>query len=104
MARRHLEGLAVAHHHLAGDRVRRAGEPLRPCLDPAQYRHRQAVAQERRVDVVVDRAGEAGGIGFRRVGRVAFLPEELARAKETRGRSSQRTTLAHWLSSSGRSR
>ena len=82
MARRHLEGLAVAHHHFAGDRVRRAGEPLRPCLDPTQHRHRQAVAQERRVDVLVDRAGEAGGIGFRRVGRVAFLPEELARAKE----------------------
>ena len=38
------------------------------------------------------------------VAGVALLPEELGGAQEQRVRISQRTTLAHWLMSSGRSR
>ena len=85
--------------------VRRSGEALASGLAAEHHWHREHLAHERRVDVLVDplrvEARASSSVAC------AVCPScqrnSLVRRK-IRGRSSHRTTLAHWLSRSGRSR
>ena len=81
----HLQGLAVAHHGLAGHGVDRPREPLPLGLVPDQHGEGEAVDEEVAVDLEVDAAGVGGGVGARAVRGVPLLPEELAGAQEQPG-------------------
>ncbi len=101
----HLQGLAVAHHALERQGVRRSGEALAGGLAAEDDRHREHLAHEGRIDLLVDALRVEAARPPRWRGRCA-PPARGTRscAGRSAGRSSHRTTLAHWLSSSGRSR
>jgi hypothetical protein len=104
VARRQLQRFAVAHHRLAGDRGRGAGEPLGGRLDAAEDGHRQGVAQESPIDVLVDEARIPAASSRDACAVCPSCHRNSLVRRKTRGRSSHRTTFAHWLSRSGRSR
>jgi hypothetical protein len=70
---------------------------------PGEDRQREIVAGEGLVDPQ-HLLGLCARLGLRLVSGVAFLPENSAVRRKTRGRISQRTTFAHWLIKIGRSR
>nr|BFF23920.1 hypothetical protein GCM10025732_18850 [Glycomyces mayteni] len=81
----HLEGLAVAHERLDGERVQGPGEALGLGLDAAQHGQREHVLHEVGVDLVEDAQRERVGVLIGVVDGVALLPQELRGAQEQAG-------------------
>ena len=81
----HLQGLAVAHHRLAGEGVDGAGEALPAGLAALEHGDREHLDHEVAVDLVQDLLRVGRRVLVRGVGGVALLPEELAGAQEQAG-------------------
>ena len=77
-----LQGPAIAHHALDGERADRAGEPLARRLLTLDDRHGRHLAGGAGVDRVQREHGLPHGVGLVRVRGVALLPEELRRPQE----------------------
>jgi len=99
-----LQGACIAHHGFDGGRLHRTGEFLLFALEAGHNRNGGVIDGE--IGVHVQHAqGFFTGFLLGGVGSVAFLPVEFQGAQEqARVRSSQRTTLPHWLINTGRSR
>ena len=104
MARAGLQRPAVLHHRLDRIGAQRPGELLALGLQAAHHRHRHLASRRNRRRRRASSASRARRRPRRR-GRYGLPATGTPRCAGTgRVRSSQRTTFAHWLISSGRSR